>query len=34
MESIVAVIADEVHLLNDAGRGPTLEIVLARLMQV
>ena len=33
MESISAVIADEVHLLNDAGRGPTLEIVLARLMQ-
>ena len=33
MESIGAVIADEVHLLNDAGRGPTLEIVLARLMQ-
>ena len=33
MESISAVIADEVHLLNDAGRGPTLEIVLARIMQ-
>ena len=33
MESISAVIADEVHLLNDGGRGPTLEIVLARLMQ-
>lgn len=33
MDSISAVIADEVHLLNDAGRGPTLEIVLARLMQ-
>jgi len=28
------VIADEVHLLNDADRGPTLEVVLARLMQV
>jgi helicase len=28
------VIADEVHLLNDGSRGPTLEIVLARLMHV
>ena len=28
------VVADEVHLLNDADRGPTLEVVLARLMQV
>jgi helicase len=27
-------IADEVHLLNEAERGPTLEIVLARLMQI
>ncbi|MCW4025794.1 MAG: DEAD/DEAH box helicase [Candidatus Bathyarchaeota archaeon] len=34
MDSISVVIADEVHLLNDAGRGPTLEIVLARLLQV
>lgn len=33
MESISAVIADEVHLLNEADRGPTLEIVLARLIQ-
>ncbi|MCW4000283.1 MAG: DEAD/DEAH box helicase [Candidatus Bathyarchaeota archaeon] len=33
MESISAVVADEVHLLNEADRGPTLEIVLARLMQ-
>ncbi len=33
MDSISAVIADEVHLLNEADRGPTLEIVLARLMQ-
>ena len=33
MESISAVVADEVHLLNEAARGPTLEIVLARLMQ-
>jgi helicase len=34
MDDISLVVADEVHLLNDAGRGPTLEVVLARLMQV
>jgi helicase len=34
MDEITLVVADEVHLLNDAGRGPTLEIVLARLMQI
>ena len=34
MDEISLVVADEVHLLNDAGRGPTLEMVLARLMQV
>jgi len=34
MGEISLVIADEVHLLNDAERGPTLEVVLARLMQV
>jgi helicase len=34
MDSISLVIADEVHLLNEAERGPTLEIVLARLMQI
>jgi helicase len=28
------VIADEIHLLNDPGRGPTLEMVLTRLRQV
>ena len=32
MDEISLVIADEVHLLNDAGRGPTLEVVLARLI--
>ena len=31
---ISLVIADEVHLLNDGNRGPTLEIVLARLMHM
>ena len=34
MDDISLVVADEVHLLNDAGRGPTLEVVLARLLQV
>lgn len=34
MDEITLVVADEVHLLNEAERGPTLEIVLARLMQI
>jgi ATP-dependent DNA helicase len=34
MDSISLVVADEIHLLNEAQRGPTLEIVLARLLQV
>ncbi|MCL1970183.1 MAG: DEAD/DEAH box helicase [Candidatus Bathyarchaeota archaeon] len=34
MKDISLVIADEVHILNEAERGPTLEIVLARLMQI
>jgi helicase len=34
MDEISLAIADEVHLLNEAERGPTLEIVLARLMQI
>jgi len=34
INEISLVVADEVHLLNDAERGPTLEVVLARLMQV
>ena len=32
MDEISLVVADEVHLLNEAERGPTLEVVLARLM--
>ncbi|MFC2144027.1 DEAD/DEAH box helicase [Candidatus Aenigmatarchaeota archaeon] len=32
--SIGLVVADEIHLLNDPGRGPTLEIVLTRLRQI
>ena len=34
MDEVSLVVADEVHLLNDAERGPTLEVVLARLMQI
>ena len=34
MSEVSLVVADEIHLLNDAGRGPTLEVVLARLMQI
>lgn len=34
MDDISLIVADEVHLLNDAERGPTLEVVLARLMQI
>jgi helicase len=34
VDQVSLVIADEVHLLNDAERGPTLEVVLARLMQI
>ncbi len=34
ISDVSLVVADEVHLLNDADRGPTLEVVLARLMQV
>jgi helicase len=34
MNDISLVVADEVHLLNDSDRGPTLEVVLARLLQI
>lgn len=34
MDEISLVVADEVHLLNDKDRGPTLEVVLARLLQI
>ncbi|MCW4002103.1 MAG: DEAD/DEAH box helicase [Candidatus Bathyarchaeota archaeon] len=34
INEISLVVADEVHLLNDSERGPTLEVVLARLIQV
>lgn len=32
--NLTAIIADEIHLINDHERGPTLEVVLARLMQL
>ncbi len=34
MSEIAIVVADEVHLINDLTRGPTLEVVLARLRQI
>ncbi len=34
MNALSLVVADEIHLLNDSERGPTLEVVLARLMQI
>jgi len=34
LEGLKVVIADEVHLINEPDRGPTLEIVLSRLRQI
>jgi helicase len=34
MTSLTTIVADEIHLINDGDRGPTLEVVLARLMQM
>jgi len=34
IDSVSLVVADEVHLITDGDRGPTLEVVLARLLQV
>ena len=34
LEGVSLVIADEVHLINDPDRGPTMEIILARLRQL
>lgn len=34
IEKISLVVADEIHLLNDASRGPTLEVTLTRLMEL
>ena len=34
IEDVTLVVADEVHLLNDGHRGPTLEVTLARLTDI
>ena len=34
MSAVGLVVADEVHLLTEAGRGPTLEVVLTRLRKI
>jgi len=34
LDRLSVVVADEVHLIDDAGRGPTLEVTLAKLRQV
>jgi helicase len=34
LRRLTVVVADEVHLIHDAGRGPTLEVTLAKLRQV
>ena len=34
IKQVAVVIADEIHLLNDSGRGPTLEILLTMLRQM
>jgi len=34
MNSLTVVVADEVHLIDSANRGPTLEVTLAKLMKV
>jgi len=34
LSSISIVVADEIHLLNDPGRGPTLEVVISRLKKI
>ncbi|RLF24409.1 MAG: hypothetical protein DRN15_03220 [Thermoprotei archaeon] len=34
IKDVSVVVADEIHLLNDLSRGPTLEVVLTRLRQV
>ena len=34
LSKLTVIVADEIHLINDPHRGPTLEVVLARLRQV
>ena len=33
MESVKLVIADEIHLIHDPGRGPTLEVILTKMIR-
>jgi helicase len=34
LQNITVIVADEIHLINDSGRGPTLELILARFKQM
>ena len=34
LDELTCVVADEVHLVNDGGRGPTLEVTLAKLRRI
>ena len=34
LQKISIIVADEIHLINDSNRGPTLELILARFKQV
>ncbi len=34
LRNITVIVADEIHLINDPSRGPTLELILARFKQV
>ncbi|WP_455369303.1 DEAD/DEAH box helicase [[Eubacterium] cellulosolvens] len=34
MQEIDTIVADEIHLLTDQGRGPTLEVILTKLMKL
>ncbi|MCL2318213.1 MAG: DEAD/DEAH box helicase, partial [Methanomassiliicoccaceae archaeon] len=33
MEGVAMVIADEIHLIHDPGRGPTLEVILTKMIR-
>ena len=34
LDEIGCLVADEIHLLNDSGRGPTLEVILAKFREI
>ncbi|MFH0897379.1 MAG: DEAD/DEAH box helicase, partial [Candidatus Bathyarchaeota archaeon] len=34
IENVTLVVADEIHILNDADRGSTLEVIITRLMEI